>query len=57
MHGVATRVFSLALVVLGVAMVVRTVAAGGGVGAYGAIIGALFVAVGLGRLWIARRTR
>lgn len=56
MHGAATRIFSLALVVLGVAMIVRTLAAGGGAAAYGLVIGVLFVAVGAGRLWIARRT-
>lgn len=56
MHGTATRFFSIALVVLGVAMIVRTLAAGGGAAAIGLLLGVLFVAVGIGRLWIARRT-
>lgn len=56
MHDAATKVFSLALVVIGVALLVRTVAAGGGVAATGVLLGVMFVAVGVGRLWIARRT-
>lgn len=56
MHGAATQVLSLALVVIGVAMVVRTVAAGGGATAIGLVLGVLFLAVGVGRLWIARRS-
>ena len=55
MHGAATQLLSLALVVLGVAMIVRTVSAGGGATAIGLILGVMFVVVGVGRLWIARR--
>ncbi|MHB8060218.1 MAG: hypothetical protein ACYDHO_05235 [Gaiellaceae bacterium] len=44
---------SLALIVLGVAVVVRTALAGGG--AVGFLIGPLFVVAGLGRLYLMRR--
>lgn len=57
MHGAATNVLSVVLVVLGVALVVRTLTAGGGPVAIGVLLGVMFVAVGVGRLWIARRTR
>jgi hypothetical protein len=49
-------ILSLTLVVLGVAMVVRTLASGGGT--VGIILGPMFVAAGAGRLyvfWAARR--
>lgn len=55
MHGSATQLLSAALIVLGVAMLVRTVAAGGGPLALGILLGLLFVAAGAGRLYIARR--
>ena len=40
---------------IGVALVVRTVVEGGGATAFGILIGALFIAAGAGRLWLARR--
>ncbi|HVW16795.1 MAG TPA: hypothetical protein VHB30_00975 [Solirubrobacteraceae bacterium] len=52
-----TTLTSGLLVVLGVAMVVRTIAAGGGGLAFGIVVGALFVVAGAGRLWVARKTR
>jgi hypothetical protein len=51
----ATRLLSLALVGLGVAMIVRTLAAGGGPLAVGLLLGLLFVAAGAGRIWAERR--
>ena len=36
---------------LGVAILVRTIAAGGGPGALGILVGVLFIAAGAGRLW------
>ena len=45
-------VFAVLFVVLGVALVVRTAQAGGGIGY---LFGALFVALGLGRLYLLRR--
>ncbi len=50
-----TALLSLVLVVLGVAMVVRTVAAGGGPLALGVLVGLLFCGLGAGRLYLARR--
>ncbi len=53
MHA-ATRVLSVAMVVLGVAIVGSTVARGGGPAAVGVLLGVLFVAAGCGRLWAER---
>jgi len=53
-HRRSTQVLSAAMLVLGVAMIVRAVTAGGGVLAVGVVFGALFVAAGLGRFWVAR---
>ena len=49
----STVVFGLLSVALGVALVVRTASAGGGQVGY--LMGALFVALGLGRLYLLRR--
>ena len=51
----ATHVLSGAMVVIGVALVVRTVAEGGGPVALGLLVGVLFVAAGAGRLYVERR--
>jgi hypothetical protein len=51
------RVFAPLLVLLGVAMIVRTLTAGGGATALGLILGVLFVALGGLRLYAARRRR
>jgi hypothetical protein len=50
-----TRVLSALMVVIGVAIIVRTVAAGGGALALGLLLGVLFVAAGAGRLYAERR--
>lgn len=50
----ARTILSAAMVLLGVAIVVRTLAAGGGPLATGLIVGVLFVAAGAGRLWTER---
>ena len=55
MHRATTRILSLAMLALGVAMIVRAVSAGGGPLAVGVIFGALFIAAGAGRLWVATR--
>ena len=44
------------LVFLGIAIVVRTLAAGGGAGAIGVLVGILFVFAGAGRLWVLVRS-
>jgi hypothetical protein len=43
------------LVVLGVAILARTLAAGGGPLAVGIVLGLLFIAAGAGRLYVERR--
>jgi hypothetical protein len=50
-----TAVLSGLMVVLGFAIIVRTLAAGGGPLAVGMLMGLLFVAAGAGRLWAERR--
>lgn len=53
-HG-AIRGFSLVFVVLGLLLLVVTLADGGGPASTGFLMGILFVAVGVGRFWIASR--
>ncbi|HTR74507.1 MAG TPA: hypothetical protein VMH33_04525 [Solirubrobacterales bacterium] len=53
-HG-AIRTFSLVFVVLGLLLLVVTLANGGGPASVGFLMGILFVAVGIGRFWIASR--
>jgi hypothetical protein len=50
-----TLILSSVMLVLGVAMIVRTLAGGGGPLAVGILLGLLFVAAGAGRLWAERR--
>jgi hypothetical protein len=52
LHRGSTTVLSTILVLLGVAMIVRTLAAGGGGLAFGLLLGVLFIAAGLGRMYI-----
>ena len=55
LHRGATRLLSVAMVVLGVAILVTTIARGGGPVSIGVILGVLFVAAGAGRLYVASR--
>jgi hypothetical protein len=55
-HG-SIRAFSLVFIVLGLALLVTTLAAGGGPLSVGTFLGVVFIAIGAGRLWIATRTR
>lgn len=48
------RLLGFALLVIGVAMVVSTLARGGGGAAVGVILGVLFAALGVARLFLAR---
>jgi hypothetical protein len=52
-HAAATLVFSVALVALGTAILVRTVLLGGGIG-FG--LGAIVLCAGIARLYVSRRT-
>jgi hypothetical protein len=53
-HG-AIKVFSLAFAVIGLLLLVVTLVNGGGPASIGFLMGILFVAVGIGRFWIASR--
>ena len=47
-----TQLLSVLLVIIGLVMLVRTIALGGG---QGILLGVLFCALGLGRLYLSRR--
>jgi hypothetical protein len=55
LYGLLSRGLSLTLIGLGVAMVAVTLARGGG--SLGFILGPMFVAAGVGRLYVLRRAR
>jgi hypothetical protein len=50
----ATQILSAAMLLIGIAIIVRTMAAGGGALALGLLVGLLFVAAGAGRLYAER---
>jgi len=52
----SVRLFSLIFVALGLALLISTLANGGGPLSIGTLLGLAFLAVGAGRLWIASRT-
>ena len=54
-HRSATRAFSIAMVVIGVALIARTIAAGGGPIATGVVLGVLFIVAGAARLYFEAR--
>ncbi len=54
-HRSTTRLLSLAMVVIGVLLIVRTAIAGGGGLALGVVLGVLFVAAGCARLYLQAR--
>jgi hypothetical protein len=51
----AVRGFSLAFVLIGLVVLVVTLANGGGPASVGVLMGVAFIAVGVGRLWIGAR--
>jgi len=55
LHRQTTGLLSVILVILGVAMIVRTIVAGGGGLAFGLLMGVLFIAAGVGRSYINTR--
>ncbi len=55
-HG-SVRAFSVVFIVIGVAVLVVTLGAGGGPLSVGVLMGVAFIAVGAGRLWAASRMR
>ncbi len=50
-----TKVLSSAILVLGVVIAVRTLVAGGGPASLGVLLGAVFMAIGGARLYLATR--
>ena len=52
-YSVAVLVFSIVFVAIGVALLVRTAAAGGGVVGY--VLGALFIVLGVARFTLERQ--
>ncbi len=55
LHSTSTRVLSIAMIVIGVALIVRTLAGGGGALATGLVLGILFVLAGAARLYLQLR--
>jgi hypothetical protein len=51
----SVRALSLVFCALGLAILLSTLARGGGVLSVGVVLGLIFLAVGAGRLWIASR--
>ena len=51
----AVRAFSLAMVAIGLAVLVVTLANGGGPASLGFLIGLAFVGIGAARLWLGSR--
>ena len=49
----STRLTSIAIAVLGLAMIASTLARGGGPLALGVVLGVLFTLLGAGRAWLA----
>jgi uncharacterized membrane protein HdeD (DUF308 family) len=54
-HRASTRVMSILMIVIGMALLVRTVIAGGGALAIGLLLGLLFIAAGAARLYLQFR--
>jgi hypothetical protein len=54
-YSAAVIVFSVLFVAIGIALLVRTAAAGGGVVGY--VLGALFIVLGVSRFTLERRRR
>jgi hypothetical protein len=51
----STRIMSVMMIAVGIALVVRTVVAGGGTVAVGVLLGIVFMAAGAGRLYLQFR--
>jgi len=55
LHSSSTRVMSIAMMVIGIGLIVRTLVAGGGALATGIVLGVLFVLAGAARLYLQLR--
>ncbi len=54
-HRSSTRLLAFAMIAIGVLLIVRTVAAGGGALAIGVLLGLLFAVAGAARLYLQAR--
>ena len=54
MYQGSIRALSIVFIALGLAILAMTLAAGGGPLSVGMLLGAIFVGIGAGRLWIGR---
>ena len=54
-YGGSVRALSIVMLGLGVVILVKTIASGGGPLSLGIMLGIAFLAVGAGRLWVASR--
>jgi multisubunit Na+/H+ antiporter MnhB subunit len=55
LHSSSTRVLSIVMILIGIALIARTLFAGGGALATGIVLGVLFVFAGLARLYLQLR--
>jgi hypothetical protein len=55
LHKSSTRLLSILMIVIGLALLVRTVLAGGGALATGILLGVLFILAGAARLYLQLR--
>ena len=51
----SVRILSVVMLGLGAAILIKTIASGGGPLSIGVLLGIVFMAVGVGRLWLASR--
>jgi multisubunit Na+/H+ antiporter MnhB subunit len=57
LHRSSTRVMSILMVIIGIALIMRTLLAGGGGLALGIILGLLFILAGAARLYLQFRSQ
>lgn len=57
MHDIATHLLSAVMSVIGIAMLISTIVRGGGPLTFGVVLGVLFMAAGIGRIYVQRRIR
>lgn len=57
LHQRSTHILSIAMVVIGIALVVRTLTSGGGAVALGVVLGICFAGAGGARLYLQARGR
>ncbi len=54
-HSTGTRAMSMVMVLIGIALLIRTLLSGGGATATGVVLGVLFMLAGGGRLYLQLR--